>query len=557
MPRFSVSLLVLLLTVTFFPAQAQENSKPFIMPVAAPAGPSSWLFGQPYGNTVGAYNFGTAWYSAGQGLHFGIDLSMPCGTPVVAVADADVIYVDNLAFGAGPHNLILRHNGAGVTTLYGHLLNTPALQQFQTVTQGQIVGYSGDPDVTCDSRPHLHFEVRSLDYRTAYNPIDYINAPWDALAAVGPFNNALFQMDLTNPRQWMRLDDQPPVAFGGARLNAYAQSWPPANGQNPPNSAQPLKPFSPLGDGVWGLRPLSYEGCCAFPWWSPNDPNHLYAMDGSQGQRAGIFEWDAATGGLTGLAGDAPPPSTSPDGSLQITNVGGAFTIQRLADGASWSVQTGGFPPAISPDNTHLLWQAQQGQFVPGATPPNVDIWMSDIDGANVRILLSGTRINAQWLDGNRLLTSMTERTVTTLGVYNLTDGSSFTLGTWDRVRGVSPAPGGGRLMFYQTFQADTAANVIYVLDTQPNAVPVPLPWFGSWRWRDAESVYYIPFDPIGGQQALAYYHIPTGENRRLTDPAAQPFTIVNGDWSVSADGQRIVFQNAADGRLWLLEVAS
>jgi hypothetical protein len=80
------------------------------------------------------------------------------------------------------------------------------------------------------------------------------------------------------------------------------------------------------------------------------------------------------------------------------------------------------------------------------------------------------------------------------------------------------------------------------------------LPWFGGWRWRDGESVYYIPFNPTTDVHQLAYYHIPSGETRFLTDPAVTPFTIANGDWSVSPDGRHIVFLNALDGTMWLLE---
>jgi hypothetical protein len=60
------------------------NIKPFIMPVAGQSGPSTWLMGQPYGNTTGAFNSGADQYSAGQFMHFGIDISMPCGTPLLA-----------------------------------------------------------------------------------------------------------------------------------------------------------------------------------------------------------------------------------------------------------------------------------------------------------------------------------------------------------------------------------------------------------------------------------------------------------------------------------------
>ena len=96
--------------------------------------------------------------------------------------------------------------------------------------------------------------------------------------------------------------------------------------------------------------------------------------------------------------------------------------------------------------------------------------------------------------------------------------------------------------------------NAIYVLNTQPDAQPQKLAWFGGWRWRDAESLYYIPFDPVNGVQVMHYYDLQTGEDRALTDPATMPFTIANGDWSVSPDGQRIAFQNAAHPGLWIMQ---
>lgn len=550
----TLTLGVLLLGVGAVAAQDKPNPKPFVLPLAAPASPSTWLLGQPYGNTTGAYNFGTAWYSAGQGLHFGIDISMPCGTPLVAVGDGEVIYVDNLAFGAGPHNLILRHLQAGVTTLYGHLLDRPPVQQYQTVKQGDLIGYSGDPDVTCDSRPHLHLEVRSLNYRTAYNPIDYIQAPWDALSAIGSFSSANFEQDWMNPRRWMSLDDQPPVAFGGARLNAYTQSWPPKNEDRAPSSADPLRPYTPLAAGAWTMRPVTIEGCCAVDWWHPTNPNLLYVIDGSPGQLAAIFEWDVTSGAMTGLIESLPPRTLSPDGSHQIIRIGQQVTVRRLSDGAEWTVNTNGFPAAISPDSSHLLWEVQYGQAIPGATPPQVEIWVSAIDGSNPRLIAAKPRIAGRWLDGSRLLVSTSEKTLTTLEVVNVVDGSSVPLGTWDRLRGVSIAPGGGKIAFYQTFQPDPTANAIYVLNTQAGAQPLKLSWFGGWRWRDAESLYYIPFDPVNGIQALHYYDLRTGEDRLLIDPATTPFTIANGDWSVSPDGTRIAFQNAADDRLWVMQ---
>lgn len=557
MRRLTLFILFLMcITLSFNLATAQDALvKPLGLPLDMPPGPSTWLLGQPYGNTLGAFNFGTAWYSAGQGLHFGIDVSMPCGTPLVAVADGDVIYVDNMAFGAGPHNLILRHEAAGVTTLYGHLLNKPPLSQFQPVKRGQLVGYSGDPDVTCDSRPHLHLEVRSLDYRTAYNPIDYIDAPWHTLAAIGSFQQPSFQQDLMNAGQWMSLDNQPPTAFGGARVNAYAQTWPPANNERPPANALLPRQLDTLStDTPWTLRSLGYDNCCAVNWWHPTDPNRLYTVDGAPGTLADVYEWDVNPGGMAEIIADAPPPMLSPDGTHQVIRANGVVSIRRLSDGIEWTVDTRGFTPSISADNTRLMWMAQFGQDVPGATPPLVEIWVSNLDGTNAQQIVAQADVSARWLDGSRLLISSSSRTLTTLSVYDTRDASTFTLGTWDRLRGLSVAPGGGRVLFYQTFQPDTAVNGVYTMETINGAVPEKLDWFGAWRWRDANSLYYIPFEPASAVQTLAYYDIGTRESRLLTDPLSTPFTVMNGDWSVSADGRRIVFMNAVDRRLWLLE---
>ena len=104
----------------------------------------------------------------------------------------------------------------------------------RAIQQGDFVGYSGDPDETCDSRPHLHLEIRSMDYRTAYNPVSYIDANWHSLSLIGGFGSPHFQQDLENARRWLSVDDQPNVSFGGFRLNNYRFAYPPPSGQRAP-----------------------------------------------------------------------------------------------------------------------------------------------------------------------------------------------------------------------------------------------------------------------------------------------------------------------------------
>lgn len=550
-----LGLIALLLAITPGDStHAQTPDQPFILPVAGEPGPSGWLFGQAYGNTTGAYNFGEFWYSAGQGLHFGLDLAMPCGTPLLAVADGEVMFVDNLSFGAGPHNLLIRHDN-GVVSLYGHLLQPAALMPGQRVTQGQVIGQSGDPDVTCDSRPHLHYEARSTDYGTTYNPIPYIDANWHMLASAGAFGYPLFQQDMFNAGRWMSLEDQPNVVFGGRILNDYNFTYPAGYNNEAPETAVINRDLGPLPqDATWSLRQIGGD-CCVNAWWHPTDPDGLRVINGVPNQRANVEAWSAETGMVTGIVESAPPANKSPDSTLSIYEAPNYVTIQRATDGAEWVVYTGA-SPAVSTDNSKLVWVTRSGARVPGRAAVPASVWVADINGENARIILSDAGFNVRWLDADRLL--ITQRfagRITALNVYDTRDGSVTSLGNYRNLRGLSVSPGGGRLMFMLTWQDDPTLDGVYVLDTVAGATPQRLPWFGGWRWRDRDSVYYLPLDANSRFHSLAYYHIPSGENRVLTTPDTLPFTIKNGDWDVSADGRRIVFQEAADNGLWLLEM--
>ncbi len=550
------TLLFLLFVLLLNSITTAQTTKPMQMPVAAPAGPSTWLLGQPYGNTTGAYNNGRAWYSAGQGLHFGIDLSMPCGTELVAVADAEVAFVDDMGFGSAPHNLILRHPALGLTTLYGHLLETPALTPGQFVRKGEVVALSGDPDSTCESRPHLHLEVRSLDYRTALNPVDYIDAPWHMLTTIGSFGSSLFQQDMFNARQWMRIDNQPQVGFGGRILNEYISTWPPPRGQDaPPNPPLPRDPAPLPADVSFTMHKLGYDGCCFGPWWHPSDPDRLYAVDGVPGAPATIFEWTLHDGIATNTQHQGPRPLLSPDGTHEVLWQADQALIRRLADGAEWPVQTGGALPAISAGSSHLFWEARSETVLPGQPDAITEFWVSTLTGENPRQILAQPGGSARWLDDHRLLVSTPlEGRQTMLSVFDLRDDSSYTLGVWPWMRGLDIGPGGERLLFYLTRNPDPALNGVYTIETRPGAEARQLDWFGGWRWRDASSVYYIPFDPTTDRQSLVYYDLLSGESRQLIDGSTHVFVTTGGDWAVSADGKRVVFLNAPDNSLWIFE---
>jgi murein DD-endopeptidase MepM/ murein hydrolase activator NlpD len=530
---------------------ASAQSKPFVLPMATPPGPGTWLMGQPYGNTTGAYLRGDEWYRAGQRLHFGIDFSMPCGTPLVAIGDGEVIAVSDLSFGSAPHNLLIRHD-AGYVSLYGHLLERPQLAPGMRVTQGQQVGLSGDPDITCVSRPHLHLEIRSLDFRTAYNPVALIEADWHALALIGQFRYPMFQQNLDDARRWMTLEDQPDVAFGGEALNRYAATFPPMERIFAPPNAPLTSEVGALST-AWSRRALAFTGCCANVAWHPTDANMLYLIDGAANARALLYEWDAQGAAPTGVVMSAPQPLRSPDGTHEIVIAGDEAVIRRASDGVEWRLNTGGATPSLSSDNSWVMFARTGDVALPGEPAPRTVINVLRLDGSDARVLADAPGVGALWLDASRLLITQRTNATTSLFLYDTSDGATSGLVTFDFLRGLSVAPGGSRIAFFLVYQQDAVRNSIYTLEMQPGAQPQRVGWFGAFRWRSADGMYYVPLAP-GQPQELWYYDVVTGESVRLTDPSQVSFTIANGDWAVSPDGARIAYWEASDLTTWLLE---
>lgn len=547
-------ILILLCFVMINISSAQTPDRPLVLPMQSEASPSTWLLGQPYGNTRGAYRNADRWYSAGQGLHFGLDFVAPCGTPVVAVADGIVRFVDDFGFGSRPHNVIIQHPQLGFSSLYGHLLNTSPIAAGTQVTQGQVIGASGDPDETCVSRPHLHYELRTLDYRTAINPVPHTDTNWSTLASIGSFGYPMFEQDLNNARLWLNLDDQPDVVFGGIRLNNFNQSYSAAVPQLYYASAPPPRSLPILqADTTWSLKQLGYDSCCQRYWWSKTDTDKFYVVDGGVNQLAGIYEWSISAAAPTNNIASLPLPITSPDGTHEASFFEGRAVFKRITDDTLIPTPVMNQIPAISPNNIHLMW-IERDEITDPENPPT-NIFVSNLDGTASRMIYSDISTSAMWLDDNRLLLTKRKDRTFMLSVLHIIDGTFSTLGTWENLRGLSISPGGTRLMFYLVSQPETSLNGMYTMETQANATLQKLNWFGGYQWRDADSVYYIPFDINSDVHQLAYYHFPTGANHMLTSPETQPFSIMNGDWSVSPDGNHILFHNAFYRNLWVLSL--
>jgi murein DD-endopeptidase MepM/ murein hydrolase activator NlpD len=100
-------------------------------------------------------------------FHTGIDIAGPLGTPVMAAADGIVVAVAHTHIGYGYYVMIA--HGAGVVTLYAHLMETD-VNLGDRVSRGHRIGLEGSTGLS--TGPHLHFEVRINNQVT--DPMHYL-----------------------------------------------------------------------------------------------------------------------------------------------------------------------------------------------------------------------------------------------------------------------------------------------------------------------------------------------------------------------------------------------
>jgi hypothetical protein len=203
------------------------NGQPYRLPFATAPGPSTWYVGQWYGVTTAGYRGRNSTYAQGQGIHFGIDFTCPCGTEVVAIGPGRVIAVDG-DFGSAPHNCVILLDDGNIA-MYGHLIErTRHVKVGDRVKPGQVVGNTGDSiaPYTCNRNPHLHLEIRKQGRAIATNPVPYFEANWDDMG-LGTWPGPRFERNLDDPKAHQFLDDQPDIRFGGPIITNFARPWPP------------------------------------------------------------------------------------------------------------------------------------------------------------------------------------------------------------------------------------------------------------------------------------------------------------------------------------------
>jgi len=104
----------------------------------------------------------------GTGSHPGVDIKIPVGTPIYAIANGKIEKAEDQSYGFGLHVVIKHPNvpdpqnpGSEVTLYsgYAHLSEIVARKGF-SVNKGELIGYSGSTGMS--TAPHLHFQIDRL-----------------------------------------------------------------------------------------------------------------------------------------------------------------------------------------------------------------------------------------------------------------------------------------------------------------------------------------------------------------------------------------------------------
>lgn len=295
--------------------------------------------------------------------------------------------------------------------------------------------------------------------------------------------------------------------------------------------------------------------CCTEPGWSP-DGTRIWYIDGNGSGGSALWSVDPArpfeperVRERLGLI--------SPDGALLAYPQAGTTVIERLSDGQIWVAPSGGRAISFSPDSSQILWTVATA--TQNFDRRAVQVWMANVDGSAARAVAVLTGGSAGWMpDSRRLL--ITNRDLAdqppVLAVYDPADGATAALERSEFIRGTALSRDGVWVAYTLQFTGDLGRDGLWVRRLDDLTLPARrVEVYGAYRWRPDNTLLMIPLEPGSAGHRVLAIDPATGSVRDLIDPAETPFRILGGDFSLSPDGRRLAFVNAADRSVWVLEL--
>ncbi len=327
-----------------------------------------------------------------------------------------------------------------------------------------------------------------------------------------------------------------------------------------PTSTPTITPTPwPTPTPVPALRRLTQGGCCVEPFFSPDSQQVLFLDKPGPMKPVGIYGIDITAPPLQHpeLANEVIG-FRSPDRTIVAAMDGDIVQFTNEETGESWAVDTGGNWPRFSPGAEQILWVATdtEGPY----DQRQSDIWLAEIAGSSPQKLLSlyGGGYSGWFPDGQRLLLvgrDAPKSEQQTLLAYNLNNGRRTDLASFKRIRGIKLSPGGRWITFFVDFaEAPEQRGLWAVSSDGVTKKKLDVPAFGAYRWRDDDTLLFVPMRN-SGEDSMQFWAIDVDSNQAapLTTPETLSFSISNGDWNVSPDGNYVVFVNSIDQNIWLI----
>ena len=125
------------------------------------AGPNEWSAGSWMPNTL---------THRGRN-HAAIDIYSATGTPIVAPSSGTVIASASGKIGG---NYVRIRGDDGVIYYFAHMAQRSHLQKGQRIGRADVIGAVGNSGSARNTKPHLHFSMRSGSTKAPINPVPYL-----------------------------------------------------------------------------------------------------------------------------------------------------------------------------------------------------------------------------------------------------------------------------------------------------------------------------------------------------------------------------------------------
>ena len=324
-------------------------------------------------------------------------------------------------------------------------------------------------------------------------------------------------------------------------------AWLPAGLLGLTLAATPALPAPSVPKAI--LTRITSGGCCTGTVWSPDSRALLYIDRQPGAAKTAIYSVPAAGGAAPSVRFDRVA-FYSPDLKYAGIPQGNSTVVERLSDQQRWTLPTQG---------EQLLWgPGAQVAYTVSAQSGNYDrrvgrVYVTKL-GETPRAVTTVYGGGAlAWLDASTLLVSgkasalVRDRQLFTLNVQS---GARRVLVTALGARGVQPSPDGQWVAYSVTFDS-ADRNGMFVQPTRGGAAR-KLDWFGSYQWRDASHLLYIPLTLNVPTHTLRQYDLNSHQSRPLLDLGAK---VQSDQWQVSPDGAKVAFRRAGDGNIYVAKL--